>query len=305
LLIKQFSDDEIYFICLVKTGFSLYEIIIMNHNGNFLQKSGMNTQPEKSLTRLLTIIHQLRSPDGCMWDRQQTKEDIAKYLLDEAYEVTDAVESGSAEALKEELGDLLFQILFLARLSEEAGEFSTADVIEDVAEKMIRRHPHVFGDRTVRDVEEIRSNWEDIKVNVENKKKDTGRILSGIRRSMPALRAAQKITANASKFGFDWKKHEDVLVKVDEELDELKTAITSGQSDKVKEEMGDLFFTLVNVCRFVDVNAEDSLHATIKKFAEGFRYIEDGLAMKGRNITEATLEEMDALWNEWKLIRGK
>jgi tetrapyrrole methylase family protein / MazG family protein len=265
-----------------------------------------NIQPEKSLKNLLDIIRQLRSPDGCMWDRQQKKEDIAGYLLDETYEVLDAIESGSADALKEELGDLLFQIFFLARLSEETGDFGTSDIIETVTEKMIRRHPHVFGNTTVRDVDEIRSNWEDIKRNVENKKKkNTAHILTGIPRSMPALLVAQKMTDNASKVGFDWENTEDALVKVDEELSELKTALKSGQHEKIKEEMGDLFLSLVNVCRFVDVNAEDSLKATIKKFAERFQYIEESLATKGRNLMEASLEEMDDLWNEWKLIEGK
>ena len=254
----------------------------------------------------MDIIRRLRSPDGCMWDRQQKKEDVAGYLLDEAYEVIDAIESGSAEALKEELGDLLFQILFLACLSEETGDFDTSGIIENVTEKMIRRHPHVFGNTTVRNVDEIRSNWEYIKRNMENKKKtETHHIFKGVLRSMPALLAAQRMTANASKVGFDWEKTEDVLLKVDEELVELKTAIQSGQHEKIREEMGDLFFSLVNVCRFVDVNAEDSLKATMKKFAERFKYIEDMLAIKGKNPMEASLEEMDDLWNEWKLLEGK
>jgi len=270
-----------------------------------MDKKDSGIQPEQNLKKLLDIIRRLRSPDGCLWDRQQRKEDVAEYLLDETYEVIDAIESGSADALKEELGDLLFQILFLARLSEENGDFSTSEIIENVTEKMIRRHPHVFANTTVRDIDEIRSNWESIKTNVENKKKETHHLLEGVTRSMPALLGAQKMTANASKIGFDWQNTDDVLAKVEEELDELKTALQSGHHGKIKEEMGDLFLSLVNVCRFIDVNAEDALKATMKKFTERFQYIEDKLAKKGETTMDAAPEEMDNLWNEQKSINGK
>jgi tetrapyrrole methylase family protein / MazG family protein len=255
---------------------------------------------EKSLKRLLKIIQKLRSPEGCLWDRKQHKEDIAGYLIDEMYEVIDAIESGSPEALREEMGDLLFQVLFLASISEEAGEFSISDVIEDVTKKMVRRHPHVFGNEKVHNIDEIRTNWENIKKHVENK--NTSHILAGIPRSMPALLAAQKMTDNASKVGFDWEKAEGVLIKVDEELLELKNALKSGHHDGIKEEIGDLLFSLVNLCRFVDVNAEDSLKATIRKVGERFQFIEDKLEEKGKALMDASLAEMDDLWNESKLI---
>jgi tetrapyrrole methylase family protein/MazG family protein len=271
-----------------------------------METNNSHTRPEKKLGKLLDIMRQLRSPDGCMWDRQQKKEDIAGYLIDEAYEVIDAIESNSEDALKEELGDLLFQILFLARISEEAGHFGASDVIEAVTEKMIRRHPHVFGNNTVRDVDEIRKNWEDINRNVENKtKKKLSHILTDIPRSMPALLAAQKMTENVSKFGFDWDNAEEVLLKVDEELLELKNALKAGHRDAIKEEIGDLFLSLVNVCRFVDVNAEDSLKATIRKFGERFQHIEKMLATRGKTLTEASIEEMDDLWNQSKRLEGK
>jgi tetrapyrrole methylase family protein/MazG family protein len=258
---------------------------------------------ENNFNRLLNIIQHLRSSKGCLWDRQQKKEDVARYLIDEAYEVIDAIDSGLPNALREEMGDLLFQIFFLARISEEAGDFSLADVMEDVTEKMIRRHPHVFGNTKVRDVEDIRSNWEDIKRHKENKIK-VG-ILDRIPRSMPSLLAAQKMTDLASKLGFDWGKAEDVLVKIEEELLEFKTALKSHDSNKVREEIGDVFLSLVNLCRFMEVSAEESLKAAINKFGRRFRYIEDHLAARGVTPMEASLEEMDDLWNQSKRIDGE
>ena len=259
---------------------------------------------EKSLKKLLEIIRRLRSPEGCLWDRQQKKEDISGYLMDEAYEVIDAIESGRPAALREELGDLLFQIFFLAGISEEAGDFDIADVMKDVTEKMIRRHPHVFGNKKVRDVEEIRSNWEDIKKFTENRNNDGSVILAGINRSMPSLLAAQKMTENASKVGFDWEKADEVLSKVEEELLEFKTALESDNHEKIKEEIGDLFLSLVNFCRFIDVSAEESLKAAIKKFGSRFQYLENRLAASGKTPMMASLEEMDDLWNESKLIEA-
>ncbi len=260
---------------------------------------------EKSLKRLMEIIHKLRSPDGCMWDRQQNIKDIGRYLMDEAYEVIDAIESGSPEALKEEMGDLLFQIFFIAGITEEAGSFGISDVMENVTQKMIRRHPHVFGNKAVRNIDEIRSNWEDIKKHVENRERSGGQIFSGISRSMPSLLAAQKMTENASKVGFDWEKAEDVLIKTEEEWLELKLAIQSDDDKKIKEEMGDLFLSLVNVCRFIDVNAEEALKTAINKFGDRFQYVEDKLAAKGKTPAEASLADMDDLWDESKSIERK
>jgi tetrapyrrole methylase family protein/MazG family protein len=266
-----------------------------------MKTNDSHKQTEKNLKKLLEIIQQLRSPDGCLWDRQQKKEDLAKYLMDETYEVIDAIESGCPEALREEMGDLFFQICFLASISEEEGDFGISDAIENVTEKMIRRHPHVFGNINVCNIEEIRSNWEDIKKSTENRNKS--QIFTGISRSMPALLAAQKMTENASKVGFDWGKADDVLTKIEEELLEFKLALKSDDHEKIKEEIGDLFLSLVNFCRFIDVNAEESLKAAIKKFGGRFQYIEDRLAVKGKSPLEASLEEMNDLWNKSKLIK--
>lgn len=267
-----------------------------------MKMNDSHNQAEKSLRKLIEIIHKLRSPDGCLWDRQQKKKDVVRYLIDEAYEVIDAIDSECPEALKEELGDLLFQIFFLAEISNEAGDFDISYVMESITEKMIRRHPHVFGNIKVNNVDEIRSNWEDIKKHAEKRGKDNCHILAGIPRSMPALLKAQKMTEKASKVGFDWGNANDVLIKIEEELFEFKTALKSDNPEKIREEIGDLFFSLVNLCRFIDVNAEDALSAATGKFAQRFQYIEDKLTIMGKTLMEATLEDMDNLWNESKLI---
>ena len=253
----------------------------------------------KALQTLLEIIRKLRSPEGCLWDRQQKKQDIGRYLIDEAYEVIDAIDSAVVPALREELGDLLFQILFLVVMAEESREFTLADVMNDVAEKMVRRHPHVFGDRKVRDVDEIKANWKDIKENLENKHHPAG-LLDGIPRSLPSLLRAQKITERASRVGFDWSVIEDVLVKVEEELRELKAALKDNQPEKVREEMGDLLFSLVNLSRFTDVNADDALRRANQKFADRFSYMESKLAIQGKTPGQVSREEMDRLWDECK-----
>jgi tetrapyrrole methylase family protein/MazG family protein len=253
----------------------------------------------KGLWDLLEIVKKLRSPEGCLWDRQQGKEDVGRYLIDEAYEVVDAIDGGSASALREELGDLLFQILFLAVMAEERGEFNLPDVMGDIAEKMIRRHPHVFGDRKVRDVDEIRANWRDIKENLENKCRGKG-LLDGIPRSLPSLPRARKMTEKASGVGFDWSSAEEVLVKVEEELEELKAALRGNEPVKVREELGDLLFSLVNLSRFARVDADEALRRANEKFARRFACVERELAARGKTPGQASLEEMDRLWDACK-----
>lgn len=253
----------------------------------------------RGLSDLLEIIRKLRSPEGCLWDRQQGREDIGRYLIDEAYEVVDAIGGGSASALREELGDLLFQILFLAVMAEERGEFALPDVMREIAEKMIRRHPHVFAGRKVRDVDEIKSNWREIKETRENRPRGRG-VLDGIPRSLPALLRAQKMTERASRVGFDWTATEEVLVKVEEELGELKDALQGGEPGKVREELGDLLFALVNLSRFARVDAEDALRRANEKFARRFAGVERGLAARGKTPGQASLEEMDRLWEAGK-----
>ena len=255
---------------------------------------------EKRLRELLDLIARLRSADGCPWDRSRTQADMAGYLIEEAYEVLEAIDGGKPPALKEELGDLLFQVLFLARMAEEAGEFDIAAVLGAITEKMIRRHPHVFGDTRADTVEAVRLNWEQIKKDREHKGHDTPSLRDGIPRSLPTLAKAQRITARAAEVGFDWPDTGEVLKKVDEEVAEFRNALAAGDRKAMAEEAGDLLFTLVNLCRSTGVDAEAALRISLGKFTRRFAYVERRLAAEGKTPAESTLTEMDRLWNEAK-----
>jgi len=257
----------------------------------------LRDQQKHSFSRILKIIDRLKAPDGCLWDRQQKKPDVGRYLIEEAYEVIDAIDEGSPDDLKEELGDVLFQILFLAVLSDEKGEFDISDVIDVISEKMIRRHPHVFGDTEVRDVDDILSNWKKIKAREGKKELENGSLLRGIPRSMPPLMTAKKITGRASKEGFDWEDTGGVLEKIDEELGELKEAISGGKKDRIENEIGDMFLSLVNLCRFTETDPENALRSSLKKFTTRFSFIEERLEKDGKSPRDASLKEMDSLWN--------
>ena len=250
----------------------------------------------------MKIIDRLKAPDGCMWDRQQKKEDIGKYLMEEAYEVIDAIDDGSPDALKEELGDVLFQILFIVKLSDEKGEFDISDVIDVISEKMIRRHPHVFGDEQVSDVDEILSNWKKIKALEGKKGIKTGSLLKRIPRAMPPLMAAQKVTDRASRKGFDWKDTDGVLKKIDEEMAELREAVSDGKKDLIENEIGDMFLSLVNLCRFTETDPGDALRSSLKKFDHRFSFIEEELRKKGEAPFGVSMEKLDNLWNAAKRV---
>jgi tetrapyrrole methylase family protein / MazG family protein len=258
---------------------------------------------EEKFRELLSLIARLRGPDGCPWDRVQTKPDIGRYLIEEAYEVLEALE-GSPDHLREELGDLLFQILFLARLAEEKGEFTTADVLTEITAKMVRRHPHVFGDATVDGVEEVRTNWERIKAEVEHKGTSGNSLTAGIPRSLPTLAKAQRMTDRASEAGFDWPDTEGVLAKIDEELAEFRAALETNQPDRIADETGDLIFTLVNLCRFAHVDAEAALRSSMGKFIDRFSHIERELAARGKTPRDSSQVEMDLIWEEAKKNKG-
>ena len=252
---------------------------------------------------LLAIIARLRGPDGCLWDRAQTKPDIGRYLIEEAYEVIEALES-PPDHLREELGDLLFQILFLARMAEEAGEFNIADLLGEITAKMVRRHPHVFGDATADSIEEVRTNWERIKADVEHKGAEGDSLTAGIPRSLSPLAKAQRITARASAAGFDWSDADGVLDKVEEELAEFRAALKTKQPEQMRDEAGDLIFTLVNLCRFIRVDAEEALRASLRKFTDRFSYIERKLAARGMTPRDSSQTEMDRIWEEAKKNEG-
>ena len=255
---------------------------------------------KKELEELIGLIQKLRAPDGCPWDRKQKPEDIGKYILEETYEVIDALENKNAKNIKEELGDLLFQILFLAEMSAESNQFSLADIMAEVKEKMIRRHPHIFGDIKVNSVQEVKQNWLQIKNKERVNSKHEHDLFASVPRSLPALKRAQKITAIAANYGFDWPSYQGVLKKLNEELQEFEVAIKDGDHGKIKEEIGDIIFTLVNLSRFVQIDAEDALSQTTGKFLKRFSYINDKLATRGIPLEKATLAEMDKLWNEAK-----
>jgi tetrapyrrole methylase family protein/MazG family protein len=255
---------------------------------------------EEKFRELLDLVEKLRSPDGCPWDRVQKKGDIGRYLIEEAYEVLEALEGSSPDNVKEELGDLLFQILFLARIAEEAGEFNIADVTGEITAKMIRRHPHVFGDATVEGVEEVRTNWERIKTEVEHKGDKEPSLCDGIPRSLSTLAKAQRITARAAEAGFDWPDTAGVLDKVEEELAEFRAALETKDPERMQDEAGDLLFTLVNLCRFAKVDAEAALRSSLRKFVDRFSHVERELAAHGKTPKGSTPAEMDRLWEEAK-----
>ena len=252
------------------------------------------------LEQLIQLIRKLRAPDGCPWDQKQRKEDLGKYILEEAYEVMDSLDKADPEDLKEELGDLLFQILFLTEICAESGLFSLSDVMDEVKEKMIRRHPHVFGDWKVNSVQDVKDNWQRIKAQERNKKKNEENIFSSIPRSMPALKRAQKITSAAATFGFDWENTQGILEKFQEELREFDEAFKTENKNNIEDELGDMLFTIVNLSRFCAIDAETALSKTTDKFLRRFAYVTEKLAAVGLTPAEATPVQMNALWDESK-----
>jgi MazG family protein len=259
-----------------------------------------NSENIEKLTDLIELIRKLRAPDGCPWDRQQKKEDIGKYILEEAYEVIDALGSPNDHELKEELGDLLFQILFLTEICAESDRFSLGDVIDGIKGKMIRRHPHVFGDIKVDSVQDVKNNWQKIKIEERTGKESDKNLFVSIPRSFPALKRAQKITAIASTYGFDWKNTEGVLEKLKEEFQELETAVKTKNHIATEEELGDILLTIVNLSRFLHVDSETALSKTMEKFLRRFSRVTERLTSLGIPLEEATLEQMDELWNQAK-----
>ncbi len=241
---------------------------------------------------LVQIMVRLR--EECPWDQAQTFETLKHYLIEEAYEVIEAIEEGTPEKIREELGDLLFQIVFQAELARREGDFDIDDVIEGIAGKMIRRHPHVFGDVTVKDAQEVTENWARIKA---RERQEGTSVLAGVPRKLPALLRAQRLSEKAASTGFDWDRVEEILEKAHEELGELEEAVASGDRTRIEAEIGDLLFVIVNVARFLDMTAEEALHRMLERFIRRFQQIE---ARLGTRLGEASIEEMEALWEEAK-----
>lgn len=249
------------------------------------------------LQMLVALVARLRGPGGCPWDREQTLDNVRAYFLEEAHELAGAIDGGDWEELAEELGDMLFQVAFIARLAEEAGAFSLPQVIESVHSKMVARHPHVFGGETLADAEAVRQAWERRKLQQEPGRET---LLGGVPASLPALLGAYRLTQKAAGVGFDWPDAAAVLDKAEEEIGEVRAALAAGQASQVREEIGDLLFTLANFARKLDVDPEAALAGTNRKFRSRFAAVEQGLAAKGKSAAEATLEEMDELWEAAK-----
>lgn len=256
---------------------------------------------QASLTRLLDIMARLRDPQsGCPWDREQTFATIAPYTVEEAYEVADAIERGDIGDLKEELGDLLLQVVFHSRIAEEAGQFAFADVAQAIGDKMVRRHPHVFEGLSYANAAEQTAGWEESKAAERAAKGKTASLLDDIPAGLPAMTRAVKLTKRAARVGFDWPSTKEVLDKLREELAELEAEIEAADQAKAREELGDLLFVIANLARKLDVEPEDALRSANAKFARRFAFIERALAAKGSSPEQSDLAEMDTLWDAAK-----
>jgi len=261
-----------------------------------------------AIDRLLAIMARLRDPaDGCPWDVEQTFQTIAPYTIEEAYEVADAIERNDMSDLKDELGDLLLQVVFHARMAEESGVFDFDDVVEAISDKMVRRHPHVFGDEAVDDASAQSHAWEEHKAAErfakakEDGKEDYHRLLDGLPHALPALLRATKLQKRAARVGFDWTDSQPVFDKVLEELDEVRHEVDCGENlDRLEDEIGDLLFACANLARHLKIDAESALRRANMKFERRFRVVEDGLRAEGRTLEDSTLEEMERLWNAAK-----
>ena len=243
------------------------------------------------------IVAHLRAPDGCPWDKEQTHESLRKHLLEESYEAIAAIDSGDFNAMREEFGDLLLQAVLQSQIANDEGQFNINHVIHGIHSKIVRRHPHVFGDLKLDGVQGVLANWEKLKEQERKHKKEEKGFLDGVPVALPALSQAQEYQDRAARVGFDWPEIEGVLEKVKEEIEEIKNAETDFE---LASEIGDLLFAMVNLARWKKVDAESVLRATNAKFRKRFAYVEQGAKKQGRNLSDLTLEEMDALWNEAK-----
>jgi MazG family protein len=253
---------------------------------------------KRSFDDLVSLMTRLRGPDGCPWDRKQTLPDLKPYVIEEAYEVVDAIDRDDRAALAEEVGDLLLEAVFVAEITREEGTFDIYDAITAIHDKLVRRHPHVFGDVEATNAEQVLVNWEKLKQ--DERKAENKSLLAGVPQSMPALLKASRLTEKASRVGFDWRRTEDVFDKIDEELAELREAVASGDAGHVHEEIGDLLFTIANIARKVNVNPEEALQSTNRKFMTRFGHMESAVREREQNLDQLTLEEMDGLWDAAK-----
>ncbi len=253
---------------------------------------------EKSFSKLVSIMDELR--EKCPWDKKQTIDTLRPLTIEETYELTDAITDHDWQGIKEELGDVLLHIVFYAKIGSEQNEFTLQDVIEGICTKLINRHPHIYGDVKVADDEDVKKNWEQIKMK-EGKKS----VLSGVPGSLPAIIKATRIQDKAKQVGFEWDNKEDVWKKVEEEMNELQEAVALNDRQHIEEEFGDVLFSLANYARFLQIDAEGSLERTNKKFISRFTIMEEEAARQGRSLYDMSLREMDAIWNDIKLKRSQ
>jgi tetrapyrrole methylase family protein / MazG family protein len=259
-----------------------------------------------TLQNLLDIMAKMRGPGGCPWDREQTLESLKQYLVEECYEVIDAIDSGRADKHADELGDLLLQVVFQAQIRREQGLFAFEEVVDRICEKLIRRHPHVFGNARVSGSQDVLKNWEAIKAQ-EKKDAAAGKhadappsLLGDMPRHLPALHKAHHLQKRLARVGFDWNQVHDVVAKIDEELAEVKQALAAGDAARIKEELGDLLFAVANLSRFQGLNAEEVLQRAVEKFAGRVQAMEQRVKQAGRELAQCSLAELDAHWNAVK-----
>jgi tetrapyrrole methylase family protein/MazG family protein len=248
----------------------------------------------------MELMRRLRGPGGCPWDAEQTHDSLKRYLLEETYEVMEAIDANSVPMMKEELGDLLLQVVFHAVIAEEQNEFSIDEVIDTLNDKLIRRHPHVFADLQIESKDQLIDNWEKIKKNEKGMTRKSA--LSGVPSHLPALLKAQKIGEKAARVGFDWSRADEVFAKVLEELKEFEETMLDGNQERMEAELGDLLFAIANLGRFLSLNPEDALRKTISRFTKRFEHIENSLHTANKEMQDATLEEMEKLWQEAKFL---
>lgn len=317
LNLMQYYDDEHEIIIIRAAGIDGEEKIVnvplyeldrsecLDHlTSIFVPKTGNNKIKKYKMDNLVSIMEKLRSKEGCPWDREQDHQTLKPYLIEESYEVLEALEEGDMDLLEEELGDLLLQIVFHSQIAGESGYFNLTDVISGICSKLINRHPHVFGELSVDTTEKVLINWEEIK-REEKEEKSYTESLKRVPKQLPALMKSYKIQGKAAKVGFDWNSVDGAMEKVSEELQELVQALESGKKENMGEEIGDLLFAVVNVARFLEIRPELALNKTIEKFIRRFNYIEQSAKENNDNLHEMTLEEMDILWNLAKKIEKK
>ena len=270
---------------------------------NNIRQAPVAENPESAVSQFenfIEIVKILRLE--CPWDRKQTNESIAPLMIEETYEAIDAIYAKDDKEFSKELGDLLLHIVMHAVMAEERGAFSLTDVVKRITEKMIHRHPHVFGDTSVRDEHEVLQNWEALKLQEHSQNEKPKSTLDGVPNSLPALLRAERIQYKVSRVGFDWTDKNDVWNKIYEELDEFRAELTSGDKEKARQELGDFIFAIVNAARHEGIVAEEALHLTNNKFKSRFQFIEKRALEMGKNLNDMTLEEMDAIWDEAKIL---